>query len=104
MSQILQSQKKRSQSALMGNSLPATNPKGRLPGTRAKATIAALNILEGEVDKLSRKAVELALAGDVTALRLCLERICSRAWGRGSARRLTLPVTVAPLRLHLTFH
>ncbi len=58
------------------------NPAGRLPGTRAKATMAALNILEGEVEQLSRKAVELALGGDVTALRLCLERICSPARDR----------------------
>ena len=32
-------------------------------------------LLEGEVEALTRKAVELALEGDTTALRLCLERI-----------------------------
>jgi hypothetical protein len=32
-------------------------------------------LLEGEAEKLTRKAIDLALAGDVTALRLCLERI-----------------------------
>jgi hypothetical protein len=31
--------------------------------------------LDGEADRLTRKAVEVALTGDVTALRLCLERI-----------------------------
>jgi hypothetical protein len=31
--------------------------------------------LEGEAEALTRKAVELALAGDSTALRLCLERV-----------------------------
>ncbi len=38
-------------------------------------TMAVEALLEGEADKLTRKAVELALAGDTTALRLCLERI-----------------------------
>ena len=32
-------------------------------------------MLEGEAETLTRKAVELALAGEMTALRLCLERI-----------------------------
>jgi hypothetical protein len=31
--------------------------------------------LDGEAEALSRKAVDLALEGDTTALRLCLERI-----------------------------
>jgi len=35
--------------------------------------------LEGEAEALTRKAVELALEGDVTALRLCLDRIARRA-------------------------
>jgi hypothetical protein len=32
-------------------------------------------LLDGEPEALTRKAVELALAGDPTALRLCIERI-----------------------------
>lgn len=51
------------------------NPRGRRPGTRNRSTAAAAALLEGEAKKLTRKAVKLALAGDVTALRLCLERI-----------------------------
>ena len=51
------------------------NPRGRLPGTRNKATTAALALLDGEAEALARKAVELALGGDTMALRLCLERI-----------------------------
>ena len=50
------------------------NP-GKPPGTRHKATRAALALLEGEAEVLTRKAVDMALAGDTTALRLCLERI-----------------------------
>jgi hypothetical protein len=45
------------------------------PRTRHKATLAAETLLEGEAEALSRKAVELALRGDVSALRLCLDRI-----------------------------
>ena len=50
------------------------NP-GKPKGTRHKATRAALALLEGEADALTRQAVTLALDGDTTALRLCLERI-----------------------------
>jgi hypothetical protein len=32
-------------------------------------------LLDGEAENLTRKAIELAKAGDLTALRLCLERI-----------------------------
>src|SRR6516225_7230100 len=51
------------------------NPSGRRPGSRNKATLAAAALLDGEFEALTRKAVELALAGDPTALRLCLERL-----------------------------
>jgi len=44
-------------------------------GARHKATIAAEALLDGEAEALTRKAVEMALAGDGTALRLCLDRI-----------------------------
>lgn len=49
--------------------------RGKPAGARNKATQAALALLEGEGEALARKAVEMALAGDVTALRLCLERL-----------------------------
>ena len=50
------------------------NP-GRPKGARHKATQAALALLDGEAEALTRKAVEMALAGDGAAMRLCLERI-----------------------------
>ena len=50
------------------------NP-GKPKGSRHKATQASLALLEGEAEALTRKAVDTALAGDTTALRLCLERI-----------------------------
>ena len=51
------------------------NPTGRPQGSRNKATLAALNLLEGEAEKLTRKAVSLALKGDTTALKLCISRL-----------------------------
>jgi len=51
------------------------NPAGRPVGARHKATMAVQVLLDGEAERLTRKAVELALAGDMGALRLCLERI-----------------------------
>lgn len=51
------------------------NPAGRRAGSRNMATLAAAALLEDESKALTQKAVELALAGDPTAMRLCLERI-----------------------------
>jgi hypothetical protein len=51
------------------------NPAGRPQGSRHKTTLAMEELLDGEAEKLTRKAVELALAGDGQALRLCIERI-----------------------------
>lgn len=48
---------------------------GKPRGARHKATQAALALLDGEVEALTRKAVEMSLEGDTVALRLCLERI-----------------------------
>ena len=51
------------------------NAAGRPRGARHKATLAVEAMLEGEAERLGRKAIEMALAGDTIALRLCLERI-----------------------------
>lgn len=66
----------------------AGNP-GKPRGTRHKATRAALALLDGEAGALTRKAVEMALAGDTTALRLCLERIAPPR--RDAPVQFTLP-------------
>ena len=47
-----------------------------------RATRAAALLLDGEAEALTRKAVELALAGDPAALRLCLDRILGVRRGR----------------------
>jgi hypothetical protein len=50
------------------------NP-GRPKGVRHKATRIVEELLDGEAEALTRKAIDLALAGDMAALRLCVERI-----------------------------
>lgn len=51
------------------------NPTGRPKGVLNKATRAAQALLDGEVEALTRKAVEMALDGNIQALKLCLERL-----------------------------
>jgi hypothetical protein len=66
------------------------NP-GRPKGARHKATALALALLEDEAEALTRKAVELAIAGDTTALRLALERIAP------PRRDAPVPFALAPM-------
>src|SRR3984893_17667185 len=65
------------------------DPLGRRVGCRNKTTIAAAALLVGEAESLTRKAVELALVGDPTALRLCIERVLPQC--RERAVKFALP-------------
>ena len=58
------------------------NPAGRRQGARNKATLAAATLLDGEALGLTRRAVEAALAGDMLAMKLCLERVLPRCHDR----------------------
>ena len=49
------------------------NPAGRRQDSRNKATRATAALLDGEAPGLTRRAVEAALAGDLLAMKLCLE-------------------------------
>lgn len=51
------------------------NPNGRPKGARNATTIAIEELLEGEAEALTRKAIDLAKAGDMQALRLCMDRL-----------------------------
>jgi hypothetical protein len=51
------------------------NSAGRPPGSRNQTTLALEALLEGQAEQLMQKAMEMALSGETTALRLCLERI-----------------------------
>jgi hypothetical protein len=51
------------------------NPNGRPKGSRNATTLALETLLDGQATALTQKAIELALAGDMAALRLCVDRI-----------------------------
>jgi Family of unknown function (DUF5681) len=51
------------------------NPDGRPKGSRNVTTVALETLLDGQAAALTQKAIDLALAGDMAALRLCLDRI-----------------------------
>jgi hypothetical protein len=53
------------------------NPKGRPKGSRNKTTLAIEALLDDESEAITRKLLEKALEGDMTALRLVLERVLS---------------------------
>ena len=51
------------------------NPGGKRKGTRNAATLAAEALFDGESAALTRKAIAMAKAGDMAAMRLAMERI-----------------------------
>lgn len=53
----------------------ASGNPGRPKGARHRATQAIEAMLEGQQQALTQAAINKALEGDVTALRLCLDRI-----------------------------
>src|SRR5260370_28142115 len=58
------------------------NPAGRPQGSRNKATMAAEAMLEGELERLTREAIDRAMDGDALLLRLCLTRLMPAPRGR----------------------
>ena len=53
----------------------ASGNPGKPKGARHKVTRAVSELMDGQADAITQKAVDMALEGDTTALRLCLERI-----------------------------
>lgn len=51
------------------------NPAGKPRGARNATTLALETLLDGQATALTQKAIDLALAGDMAALRLCIDRI-----------------------------
>jgi Family of unknown function (DUF5681) len=51
------------------------NPAGRPRGSRNKASIHMQEMLEEKAEALVNKIVELAMGGNIAALRLCLDRL-----------------------------
>ena len=51
------------------------NPRGKKPGTRHKATMAALELLEGDLQAITRVCIDKAKGGDLVACKLILDKI-----------------------------
>lgn len=51
------------------------NPNGRPAGSRNATTGALETLLDGEAQALTQKAIDLAKAGEMQALRICMDRI-----------------------------
>ena len=76
------------------------NPAGRPAGLRNRAAQIAESLLAGKAEELTRKAVELALAGEPASLRLCVERLLAPCRERPIALALPPvrgPADIAPL-------
>jgi hypothetical protein len=52
------------------------NPAGKPKGTRHVATRLAEALIDGRAKELVDKAVDMALAGDPTAMRIVMDRLC----------------------------
>jgi hypothetical protein len=58
-----------------GTFAPGNQLGGNKAGSRHRVTRAVEELLEGQHEALTRQAIARALAGDMIALRLCLDRI-----------------------------
>lgn len=65
---------RKSRAGTRGKPFEPGNP-GRARGSRNKVTRAIEVLLEGQHEQLTQAAIEKALDGDTTALRLCLDRL-----------------------------
>jgi hypothetical protein len=68
-------------SSARGRPFKQGNP-GRPPGSKNKTTKMLEELVEGEAEKLTRKLLELALAGDVRCLHYCVDRLYPQRRGR----------------------
>lgn len=59
-----------------GTFAPGNKAGGKPRGARNRVTRAIEALLEGQHEALTQTAVDKALEGDMTALRLCLDRLC----------------------------
>ena len=51
------------------------NPAGRPRGARNRTTVLLENLLAVDAEAIGRKAIELAKAGDIAAIRMCMDRL-----------------------------
>lgn len=51
------------------------NPKGKIKGTKNKATNFIESLMQSELNNIGQKLIELAMAGNLQAIKLVLDRI-----------------------------
>lgn len=51
------------------------NPRGKARGTKNRVTLAAEQLLQGELDNICQRLVEEALIGNMQAIKLILDRV-----------------------------
>ena len=78
------------------------NPKGRPHGSRNKASLAVEELLDGQSEALTQKAVQMAMAGDMQALKLCIDRVCPPRRSRPIKIKLPKVETVADIAVAQT--
>lgn len=75
-----------------GRPFASGNP-GRPRGARHKTTLAIEALLDGQHEALTQKAIEVALGGDIAALKLCLDRLAPAR--RDSLIKIDLPAVTS---------
>ena len=73
--------------------------KGRPAGSRNAATLALEALLDSEGERITRRAIRLALSGDPVALRLCVERLIPARRERPIQVKLPVVKTVSDVSL-----
>ena len=66
------------------------NPAGKPKGAKNRTTVMTQALLEGEAEILVRKLIELATAGNLTALKVCVDRLCP-----------PMKAQTAPIKVHI---
>lgn len=69
------------------------NPSGKPPGAKNRATVMAQALFDGEAEVLARKVIELAKTGDLSALRICMDRLCPPLKAQAAPVHLEIPQT-----------
>jgi len=69
------------------------NPAGKPPGAKNRATMLAQALFDGEAETLTRKIIELAKAGDMQALKVCVDRLCPPMKAQAAPVQVEIPET-----------
>ena len=69
------------------------NPAGKPTGTKNRATVMAQALFDGEAETLTRKIIELAMGGDMQALRVCVDRLCPPMKAQAAPVQVDIPET-----------